>query len=49
VEVHGTETAGATSVDLRGTLGRPPNVEVAVELDAPRFWARLADALRALA
>jgi purine nucleosidase/pyrimidine-specific ribonucleoside hydrolase len=45
VELHGTETAGATSVDLLGKLGRPPNALVAVDLDVPRFWAGLASAV----
>jgi purine nucleosidase/pyrimidine-specific ribonucleoside hydrolase len=45
VELHGTETAGATSVDLHDKLGRPPNARVALDLDVPRFWATLTDAL----
>jgi purine nucleosidase len=45
IELHGTETAGATSVDPRGKLGRPPNARVAVGLDVPRFWAGLAAAI----
>jgi purine nucleosidase/pyrimidine-specific ribonucleoside hydrolase len=49
VELRGTETAGATSVDLLGKLGRPANADVAVRLDVPRFWDRVAAALRALA
>ncbi|MEF3404598.1 nucleoside hydrolase [Agromyces sp. CCNWLW203] len=39
VELLGIETAGATSVDLDGMLGREPNAWVAVELDVDRFWA----------
>jgi len=49
VELRGTETAGATSVDLLGKLGRPANADVAVRLDVPGFWARVAAALRVLA
>jgi purine nucleosidase/pyrimidine-specific ribonucleoside hydrolase len=45
VELHGTETAGATSVDLQGRLGRTVNARVALELDVPRFWDLLTDAL----
>ncbi|WP_139415930.1 nucleoside hydrolase [Agromyces laixinhei] len=42
VELLGTETAGATSVDFDGMLGREPNAWVAVELDVERFWAGVA-------
>jgi purine nucleosidase/pyrimidine-specific ribonucleoside hydrolase len=45
VELHGTETAGATCVDLHGRLGRPVNARVALELDVPRFWDVLGDAV----
>jgi inosine/uridine nucleosidase len=38
IETEGQWTRGATVVDLHGTLGRPPNARVAMELDAPRFW-----------
>lgn len=46
VELHGRETAGATSVDLHNKLRRPTNARVALDLDAPRFWAMVEDALR---
>jgi purine nucleosidase/pyrimidine-specific ribonucleoside hydrolase len=49
VELRGTETAGATSVDLLGKLGRPANADVAVRLDVPGFWDRVAAALAVLA
>lgn len=49
VELHGTETAGATSVDLTGQLGRPVNARVALELNVPRFWDVLLAALARLA
>ncbi|MCD5345726.1 nucleoside hydrolase [Agromyces sp. S2-1-8] len=38
VELQGTETLGATSVDFDGMLRREPNAFVAVELDVDRFW-----------
>jgi inosine-uridine nucleoside N-ribohydrolase len=49
VETTGTETSGATSVDLLGSLGRPNNVRVGIELDAARFWNVLIDAVASLA
>jgi inosine-uridine nucleoside N-ribohydrolase len=39
VELVGTETVGATSVDLDGMLAREANAHVAVGLDVERFWA----------
>ncbi|GGI46386.1 purine nucleosidase/pyrimidine-specific ribonucleoside hydrolase [Agromyces flavus] len=39
VELGGTETVGATSVDLDDMLAREPNAHVAVGLDVERFWA----------
>jgi inosine-uridine nucleoside N-ribohydrolase len=39
VELTGTETVGATSVDLDDMLAREPNAHVAVGLDVERFWA----------
>jgi purine nucleosidase/pyrimidine-specific ribonucleoside hydrolase len=49
VELLGIETAGATSVDLDGMLGREPNAWVAVELDVERFWAGVAASVARLA
>ncbi|MEW9553731.1 nucleoside hydrolase [Nonomuraea sp. NPDC050783] len=49
VELDGTETAGATSVDLLGKLKREPNARVATGLDVPRFWELLEQAMRSLA
>jgi purine nucleosidase/pyrimidine-specific ribonucleoside hydrolase len=46
VELAGTETRGATSVDL---LGRPHNATVAMDLDVPRFWGLIEEAVRVLA
>jgi purine nucleosidase len=45
VELHGTETAGATCVDLLGKRGRAANALVAMELDVELFWATLTDAI----
>jgi len=49
VELVGTETRGATSVDLLGALGRPANATIPVELDVERFWRLIEDAVAALA
>ncbi|MGW4929405.1 nucleoside hydrolase [Agromyces sp. NPDC004153] len=49
VELAGTETAGATSVDLDGMLRREPNAWVAMALDVDRFWDLLDDAIGRLA
>jgi inosine-uridine nucleoside N-ribohydrolase len=48
VETEGRLTRGATVVDLHGRLGEPPNARVAVDLDVPRFWDLVVDALAAL-
>lgn len=48
VELDGTETRGATSVDLLDVLGRPHNATVALDLDVERFWTLVERALRAL-
>ncbi|MEU3273811.1 nucleoside hydrolase [Saccharomonospora sp. NPDC006951] len=49
VELTGEHTRGATVADLHGLSGEPGNVEVAVELDVPRFWDRLTQAVGNLA
>lgn len=49
IELAGTETAGATSVDLGGMLRREPNAWVATGLDAERFWGVVEDAVARLA
>jgi inosine-uridine nucleoside N-ribohydrolase len=41
VEVHGELTTGMTVIDRLGTLGRPPNVHVGLDVDAARFKAML--------
>jgi purine nucleosidase/pyrimidine-specific ribonucleoside hydrolase len=45
VELRGTETGGATCVDLHGKLGRPANAAVALELDVELFWNTLLDSV----
>jgi purine nucleosidase/pyrimidine-specific ribonucleoside hydrolase len=47
-EVTGTETRGATCVDLHNMLKRPQNARVAMDLDVDRFWTLIADAVAAL-
>lgn len=49
IEVTGTETVGATSVDLDGMLQREPNAHVAVGLDVDTFWDAMIAAIEALA
>jgi inosine-uridine nucleoside N-ribohydrolase len=48
IETEGRWTRGATVVDLHGRLGRPPNARIAMELDVPRFWDVVVDAVAAL-
>lgn len=48
VELAGTETVGATLVDLDDMLGREPNAYVAVGIDVPRFWRLLERAVASL-
>jgi purine nucleosidase len=45
VELAGTLTAGETVTDWRRVWGRPPNVDVAVELDAAAFLERFVERL----
>ena len=49
IELAGTETAGATSVDFDGMLKREPNAWVAAGLDVDRFWAGVAASIGRLA
>lgn len=49
VELVGSETLGATSVDLDGMLAREPNARVAVGLDVERFWSGVETAYGRLA
>ena len=48
VELTGTETRGATCVDLLDIFKRPKNATVAVDLDVDRFWSMIEAAVRAL-
>jgi purine nucleosidase len=48
IELHGRHTRGATVCDRYGVLGRAPNAKVATELDAPRFWDLVIDAVAGL-
>jgi inosine-uridine nucleoside N-ribohydrolase len=48
IETEGRWTRGATVVDVHGRFGNPPNARVAMELDVPRFWDLLVDAIAAL-
>jgi purine nucleosidase len=49
VETKGTETAGATCVDLHNMLKREPNADVALELNVDYFWSLVTDAVGRLA
>jgi len=49
VELGGTLTTGETVTDWRGVWKRPPNVDVAVEADAPEFLRRLVERVGRLA
>ncbi|WP_022888859.1 nucleoside hydrolase [Agromyces italicus] len=49
IELTGTETLGATSVDFDGMLRREPNAYVAVDLDVERFWRLVETAVANLA
>ncbi|GIF37493.1 nucleoside hydrolase [Actinoplanes xinjiangensis] len=48
VELAGAYTRGATVVDLHHRTGRPPNADVAVDLDVDAFWRLLMTAVRNL-
>jgi purine nucleosidase/pyrimidine-specific ribonucleoside hydrolase len=48
IELTGTFTRGATVVDLYSRIDRPPNAEVAVGLDVPRFWDLVVTAVETL-
>ena len=49
IELAGSETAGATSIDLGGMLRREPNAWIATGLDVDRFWAGVAASVARLA
>ena len=46
VELNGVLTRGATVVDIFNREGFAPNCTVALDLDAPKFWDLMIDALR---
>jgi len=48
IETEGRWTRGATVVDLHGRFGREPNARVAMELDVPRFWDLVLEAIASL-
>jgi inosine-uridine nucleoside N-ribohydrolase len=48
VELNGTTTRGATVVDLDLVTGAAPNCDVAVTVDAARFWELMISAIRDL-
>jgi inosine-uridine nucleoside N-ribohydrolase len=48
IETEGPWTRGATVVDLHGRFGREPNARVAMELDVPRFWDLVIEAIATL-
>jgi len=48
VELQGTETRGATCVDLLDIFKRPKNATVAIDLDVDRFWSLIESAVGAL-
>ncbi len=45
-ELNGTLTRGATVVDIHGRLGENANCNVALELDADKFWDMMLDAIK---
>ncbi|HLO34562.1 MAG TPA: nucleoside hydrolase [Candidatus Deferrimicrobium sp.] len=49
VELGGTLTTGETVADWRGVWGRPPNLDVAVDVDAPEFLRRFVERVGRLA
>lgn len=49
VELGGTLTTGETVADWRGVWGRSPNLDVAIEADAPEFLRRFVDRVGRLA
>jgi purine nucleosidase len=49
IETTGALTSGMTVADWRGVWGRPPNADVAIEVEASRFVADFLDAMERLA
>jgi purine nucleosidase len=48
IETEGRWTRGATVVDLHRRLGQAPNAQIAIDLDAERFWDLAIGAVRRL-
>jgi inosine-uridine nucleoside N-ribohydrolase len=48
VELTGIHTRGTTVIDLHQVTGRAPNAQVAMHLDADRFWDLIVTAIAAL-
>jgi purine nucleosidase len=48
VELTGTITLGMTVADLRAPAPEGTTTQVATHIDAPKFWALVTDAIRAL-
>ena len=48
VELQGTFTAGATSVDMFNMLKQEPNATIATVLDVDMYWNLIADAVATL-
>lgn len=48
VETKGTWSYGMTVTDFRDAYGQPHNTQVATELDVPRFWDLVVDAIAAI-
>ena len=48
IETVSELTRGRTVVDLHGLTGRPPNAEVGVSIDRPRFIDMLIDAVASI-
>ena len=48
IGLTGIYTRGATVIDLHQVTGRPPNAQVAVHLDAARFWDLIVAAIATL-
>ena len=49
VELGGTLTTGETVTDWRRRWGKPPNLEIAVDADIPRFFDRFIERVGSLA
>lgn len=48
IELAGRFTVGRTVCDIYGTTGEPPNAQVGIGIDVPRFWDLLIETLMTL-